>query len=626
MRTTRPRYTTMPNPNYPRIPAGLMQVRLHLGDPVALESVRRSLSQQNRLSHLVPLPPESQASGSSVSHTRKIRLTSLAPTPEDDEICFQDMQAPSRSSSRRQELDRFARQLEKFALITNSQGRPPLLTPTVSATPNSLNTIQELLPFREEFLAAGLAVTSNDQKSPRKAAEGERAQFSLALDGDAKSLASGECSSSAKESSDDTMIHFREPDPLALALADELPQKSKRKGASRKILPWLRKKESCNPLPGATVASAPAVTRKSSSSPSTAQHLREKPLPWRPCSPQRSGGSPGFHGRHDEGPTGPLRRQADSTTRGYATKQVGARDRPLPPPPQREVPRSPLLELSFSSNPSPEAPQMERVGWAEREDKRLPSLPAAMTTQFISTPTKISRSARRGRPMTIQEETEPSPEKEKTPIRLFRHSSEDEVEKRAQHKENEQDQMAGSPGLELPETWRYAVATPSSFEKALDEVVRKLDDMEERDSTPTDKKSEPRMKRLSSKATPAEKLQHAVELRRQRLSGQANGLANEGSPVPALAKQKTTPRGVDDITVDREDRDINDRDVLKGLKVAISAACDEDLDAWIRCRTGLRLRRFLADLKTFENLKQEDTLGTDKTPRRQEAGRRKEIP
>ena len=628
IRPARPRYTTMPNPNYPRIPAGLMQVRLHLGDPVALESVRRSLSQQNRLSHLVPLPPESQASGSSVSHTRKIRLTSLAPTPEDDEIFFQDMQAPSRSSSRRQELDRFARQLEKFALITNSQGRPPLLTPTVSPTPNSLNTIQELLPYREEFQAAGLAVTSDDQKSPRKTVVGERAQFGLALDGDAKSLGSGECSSSAKESSDDTMIHFREQDPLTLALADKLPQKSKRKGASRKILPWLRKKESCTALPEAT-ATALAATRKSASPPSTAQHLKEKPLPWRPCSPQRSGGSPRLQSKHDpacpKGPNGPLRRQAGSTMRGHAAKLVGARDRPLPPPPQREAPRSSLMEWPFSCGPSPDAPQMERVVWIEREDKRLPSLPAAATTQFISTPTKVSRNARRGRPITIQEETEPSPEKEKTPIRLVRHSAEDEAEKSAQHKENEQDQMAGSPSLELPETWRYAVTTPSSFEKALDEVVRKLDDMEERDSTPTDKKREPRTKRLSSKATPAEKLQHAVELRRQRLSGQTNGLANEGPPAPALAQRKASPPGVGDITVDHEDRDINDRDVLKGLKVAISAACDEDLDAWIRSRTGLRLRRFLADLKTFENLKQEDILGTDETPRRQEAGGRKEI-
>jgi len=46
--------------------------------------------------------------------------------------------------------------------------------------------------------------------------------------------------------------------------------------------------------------------------------------------------------------------------------------------------------------------------------------------------------------------------------------------------------------------------------------------------------------------------------------------------------------------------------------MAISAACDEELDAWIRSKTGLRLRRFLADLKAFEDIGEE---------RKTEAGR-----
>ena len=57
-----------------------------------------------------------------------------------------------------------------------------------------------------------------------------------------------------------------------------------------------------------------------------------------------------------------------------------------------------------------------------------------------------------------------------------------------------------------------------------------------------------------------------------------------------------------DRTVDPLDRDISDRDVLWGLKTAVAAACDEDLDAWIRAQTGLRLRRFLCDLRAFGDL------------------------
>ncbi|KAL7936874.1 hypothetical protein V8C35DRAFT_277383 [Trichoderma chlorosporum] len=54
---------------------------------------------------------------------------------------------------------------------------------------------------------------------------------------------------------------------------------------------------------------------------------------------------------------------------------------------------------------------------------------------------------------------------------------------------------------------------------------------------------------------------------------------------------------------DGDDRDIVDRDVLRGLHIAASAACDEEVDAFVRNRTGLRVRRFLADLRVLETLR-----------------------
>lgn len=53
---------------------------------------------------------------------------------------------------------------------------------------------------------------------------------------------------------------------------------------------------------------------------------------------------------------------------------------------------------------------------------------------------------------------------------------------------------------------------------------------------------------------------------------------------------------------DYDDREITDRDVLRGLHIAASAACDEEVDAFVRNQTGLRIRRFLADLMTLESL------------------------
>ncbi|KAJ2971930.1 hypothetical protein NQ176_g7447 [Zarea fungicola] len=54
--------------------------------------------------------------------------------------------------------------------------------------------------------------------------------------------------------------------------------------------------------------------------------------------------------------------------------------------------------------------------------------------------------------------------------------------------------------------------------------------------------------------------------------------------------------------LDYDDREITDRDVLRGLHIAASAACDEEVDAFVRNQTGLRIRRFLADLLTLETL------------------------
>jgi hypothetical protein len=52
--------------------------------------------------------------------------------------------------------------------------------------------------------------------------------------------------------------------------------------------------------------------------------------------------------------------------------------------------------------------------------------------------------------------------------------------------------------------------------------------------------------------------------------------------------------------VDEPKRRVADRDVLRGLHVATSAACDEEVDDYVREKTGLRIRQFLADLVALE--------------------------
>jgi hypothetical protein len=48
--------------------------------------------------------------------------------------------------------------------------------------------------------------------------------------------------------------------------------------------------------------------------------------------------------------------------------------------------------------------------------------------------------------------------------------------------------------------------------------------------------------------------------------------------------------------------DVQDRDVLRGLHIAAAAACREDLDGLVYSKTGVQIRRFLAELMAFESL------------------------
>lgn len=72
---------------------------------------------------------------------------------------------------------------------------------------------------------------------------------------------------------------------------------------------------------------------------------------------------------------------------------------------------------------------------------------------------------------------------------------------------------------------------------------------------------------------------------------------------PNIPRRTSSIQGsVDSIEVDYDDREISDRDVLRGLHVAASAACNEEIDAFVKNKTGLRIRWFLADLMALETL------------------------
>ncbi|KAI1266105.1 hypothetical protein F5Y18DRAFT_426619 [Xylariaceae sp. FL1019] len=118
--------------------------RFGLADPAAWDAINRSLTQQRRLSSFIA--PD-------------------APTDVQTGMYAGDSAGNlSRTSSQRRDLRHFTRELEKFVHAADAIGRLPVITPTVSDSRPSYHTVKPLVPYKSEFEAAGLAVTSGEQR------------------------------------------------------------------------------------------------------------------------------------------------------------------------------------------------------------------------------------------------------------------------------------------------------------------------------------------------------------------------------------------------------------------------------------------------------------------------------
>ncbi|KAK3941491.1 hypothetical protein QBC46DRAFT_99821 [Diplogelasinospora grovesii] len=650
------RYSFFPKQTYP---SRYQEVDRWFGlaDSMHSDSARRSLSQQRRLSPLIP--PESQTAATQPRPAEQGHLgSSLSQIQDDGWVCPGEVECPSRTSSERRALNKFTRELEKFALATEASGKPPISTPTATTPPVSLNTVQELLPYREQFQQAGLAVTSADQRSPKKEEkllpirprDSSSGDDRLRFDGVAGT--SPVHSSSSKDSSSGTTIHVHKPGPVSAVVADEVSRKKQTQQPRSRVFPWFQKQE-MQPLTISTEAqTSPTVDRGLLKPSHSATHLEHKPLPAKPRSPRRL-----TKAEEVQVPATPPQR----------TESGVVKQRPLPALPEKALPQVPtrggLLDGACSSTASSDGQQTTSTG---KDDERLSApLPARTSSQSRHRVTLSSRSARittsRQLPATIKEEIEPSPEKKKTPVHKSSQATNDSAQTQTKkssgtHKPAD----AVEPGVnctpELPKTWDNVITTPSSWEKAFDDVVSKLDDMEQKPAAGLAAKlakPRPRSRSAITKIpSPSARLQRAAALRRQRVGGADGAARSEPTPVsrssisttatPPLpvSRQGTTSscsssqqrtaqclnaaRLSSTVAASFDDRDISDRDILKGLKIICAASADEELDAWIRSKTGLRLRRFLADLKTFEKLAEDCmvAIAEQREKRRQVAERR----
>lgn len=190
--------------------------------------------------------------------------------------------------------------------------------------------------------------------------------------------------------------------------------------------------------------------------------------------------------------------------------------------------------------------------------------------------------------------------------------------------------IVGKP--DLPRTRQHTADTAPPPVKVLEAVVHKLEATEYKRNCSENDKPRSRFQK-GTVISPSQRLQRVAAMRRQHVL--------EGSiPLPAHIEQQHAAQPPDSVCTTtappppaqgpktdsqvseaheasaavqaqeqqqlphlltaEDDSNISDRDVLRGLRIICAASADVRFDAMVREKTGLRLRRFLADLQSIE--------------------------
>ncbi|KAI0404859.1 hypothetical protein F4802DRAFT_615273 [Xylaria palmicola] len=603
--------------------------RFGVADPLAWDVINRSLTQQRRLSSLIgvddtaAVPPK--LSGISTANSM------------------------SRTPSRRRALNRFTRELKKYADVAGAAGRIPVITPTISDSRVSMQTVKPLVPYKDEFLAAGLAVTSTEQgrQSARKTrphgsvqvdrpnnhSNGQsQARKKMDLNGDGTSSSTSPATSCTSPGSyvdfNSPMLHaFESLKPagkIASMAGDDLPVR---------IQHVKRGQIKPNDL---SLAQPEHIYLQHRSHRPTMQSIPEIQLWPKPTLPAKY-----------------VTAKKDATV-GLINDYCEQSDQGLRPEEDNSQHHGAMADAKQS---------LGRIGIQGGRD---------LTRGVLSKsyPEPIG---------TIEEESDMN-------SRLMG----SDVQNRCQSRTDPKEMVGMIQGIRqrpdikspvahessvpsLPFAARLAASTASSLQRALDDACRKVDDesLQAGNASKQEniKQGLPQLPRQNSRHDAAYPLlprrpcsaEKIIYLKRNMPTVEASsstskplppepvsaargtpetgpdtrpdqpsrkarpapqgGTGKRNNAVAELAKAEEMLKDLDVFLNDYDDADIEDRDVIKGLQVAIHAAADDLYDGYIRHKTGLRIRRFLADLKSFEEASQFDS--TDQRAREKRAESRK---
>lgn len=593
-------------------------------DPSVENSLHRNLSQQNRLSCIVT--------------PGKDKSRQVSATPPSD-------------NRQRRTLSRFTKELERYCVAASTNGRAPLppSTPTVSESPTTLDTVTELLPYHKQFKVAGLAVTSREQmpqisesvhpQLPERHIGRVKGINVSAVQIDGSSVTPSEQASAAPGQAA-RVVSDKQKTGSSVTRPTTQATQPQPTPISKPLLPWLLKqnpplastvhsgrklsKDLIHPSP-ATIAE-PLLTpsgvidsyfdslhpsalqddlptgRSSSSSAvsGTVSHAN-KPLPKQPPV------------THHPIPTRSERRHMENTAT-WPTAGVLIHDHSPPPLSRGKLP---------GDLPAPVNDSISGCSWSPMNDN--------LARVLDTNPPVPLKGTMNNRNATAEAEKRPdTPPKDEVPneaegLQGHSHHTSHSLYNKWMKATGLRRRASAKPLL-MPTTIREESETPakdskrldrpamgqndalpqisvdlplpvqssSSFERALDAVISKLDAMEERRCY--ERKMDLRAARqaLNKSEFPVQEASKLVTLK---------PTVSVSESPRSQASLETIPSP--EVAIEYSDSGINDRDILLGLKMAICAACDENLDAWICNKTGLRLRRFLADLKAFDSISQD---------------------
>ncbi|KAG6031689.1 hypothetical protein E4U41_007487 [Claviceps citrina] len=472
-------------------------------------------------------------------------------------------------SAQKQSVNRFTRDLEAYAEQASAKGKIVQDTPPPSTDVPTLHTVAELLPFRPQLRAAGLAVTSKEQAGcvpkylqdlqpglppPRvRRRRGYGHAMAAQVDGMNGSGSSGPTQSI------NTEISFAEPqkmDEFRYALIDEAPAR-KTKGQSGPKRPG-RRCWPCFPAQDDFATDTDWAHFKVPGAKSN-KHVRQHP-----------------------GKQGTRKSPAKIQTRTpLAQEYLGS---VLQSPYQQSTPRVAHAFGNKEGRRDQGGPSFITTG--RRHSLAMPKLPSEKMDCYIK---------HRERP---GQEGQPQAQPPAAQVADLSANQTSQSSQKNHGRESSAKRVKSRARMDQPLVPDAQVRLP----------VRRRDGEppEPPIEMQVDGQRGPRSRRPHRPVSSGTRRKSVFQYDAHHMGiccPKSRGVPAKLTARPNIPRRTSSIKGShDSAEMDYDDCEISDRDVLRGLHVAASAACNEEIDAFVRNRTGLRIRRFLADLMALETL------------------------